>query len=280
MASAPYEPIQPIRQEAVGRIPAGRGPFTPKGRRKMPRWVRALLISILLQLLLLALLAGWDESKKPTSLAGSYLAGARQVPGPVCVDEAVDVSGSMVQYTAQRNRAERALAEFSRRELKADDVFAETAFAKSARTVVHPVAIGKLTDPPGVPAGLDPDDTRLAPAVRDLIKNRTQSPCAARSLVIITDGQISDPSEVVTALRSGYYTRVCAVIPWASGWESRWGSPNPLESQVPGVAVYRFTDGGATGHLASMLVDAKPLDIVYGDIVASLTGQQLKQIKQ
>jgi hypothetical protein len=241
----------------------------------MPHWLRRLLLALLALLLLMAALVSCRETRKPTSLATSTLSGPRLVTGPVCIEEAVDVSGSMTAFTAQRQQAEQALFDFARRELGRDDLFAEAFFAGSGEVALRPSALDRLTAAPGIPAGIDPNGTALAPAVEALVaaRGRTANRCAARALVLITDGLISDTDATAAALRAGSYTRVYAVIPAETGWSR----PSPLGGPLESIAVHHFTSGGAKGRMASVLADAKPLDVVLGQVVGSLTGQHLEQ---
>src|SRR5690349_8784858 len=107
-------PAPRIRQSAISRFPVGRRALSPdpRGRR---RWLLPLLLLGLLPLIAaLAYLAGLGG---PPSLSRSALAGPRLVTGPICVEEAVDVSGSLTHYAAQRDQAEDELFDFARRTL-------------------------------------------------------------------------------------------------------------------------------------------------------------------
>jgi hypothetical protein len=264
----------PIRHAVWTRIPMYRRIYQPAPRRSLPVWLRRLLWALLLLLLLLIALVACDENEKPTGLDDSTLAGPRRTTGPVCVEEAVDVSGSMVAYTAQREYAERELFAFARRELWPDDMFSAAFFSSTAAVALAPSPVTQLASAPVVPADLVGGGTLLTPAVEGLVAARpADAPCAARALVVITDGLLGDdPAVLSAALDSGHYTRVYAVIPADSGW----GRPAPLTG--PGlerIVVHRFHDGGWSGRMASVLADAKPLDVVFGHIFADLTGQQL-----
>lgn len=269
------EPPESIRRPAVGRVAAARQAFAPEPPWRMPLWLRRLLIWLLALALLIAALVTCRETRKPTSLDTSTLGGPRLVTGPICIEEAVDVSGSMTAFTAQRERAERALFDFARRELGRDDLFAAAFFAGSGKVAIRPSSLDTLTTAPGIPQGIDPEGTQLAPAVRALVAARGAAAgrCAARALVLITDGLLGDPEAAGEALRAGAYTRVFAVIPAETGWSR----PDPLTGPLDAVSIHHFTDSGAKARVASILADAKPLDIVLGQIAGSLTGQHLKQ---
>jgi hypothetical protein len=264
-------PAPPVRRSVIERTPAIRQPYAPPPPRKLPRWARWLLLAALLALLLLFV----RQVRQPDTLAHSRLAGSRLVTGPICVEEAVDVSGSLARFQAQRQAAEDQLFRFARRALHRDDLFSEAFFARTSQLALPPTPLAALTAPPPEPP-LDPDGTYLVPAVRELVRardTRQQGTCAARALVIITDGLLADDRATLTAaLRSGSYTRIFAVIPAATGW----GRPGPLTGGALGsVTVYHFDGPGLSGWLASVFGGARPLDVVLGDIVGALTGQEL-----
>jgi hypothetical protein len=238
----------------------------------MPGWLRALLIALLVLLLVLLLLAAWDRANQPQSLAESTLAGPRSVTGAVCIEEAVDVSGSMAAFRAQRESAERALFGFAHRELAPYDQFSTAFFADTARLALAPTALSSLDAPPAVPPGLASGGTTLAPAVTQLVEARPAGDgCAVHALIVITDGLLNDSARVLdAALAEGSYARVFAVIPSATGWGRPGGLP-------PSFEVYHFHGDGWTGFVVGALSDAKPLDVVFGEILGSLTGQTLVQ---
>jgi hypothetical protein len=235
-------------------------------------WLGRLLLALLLVLLLLAALVACDESSKPASLSEATLVDPRLVTGPVCLEEAVDLSGSMNAYVAQRERAERELFAFGRRVLDDGDLLSVAFFAESAALALPPSPIKNLAAPPGVPVGLG-SGTSLAPAIDALVAGRSAAVCATRALVVITDGVLGDdPAILRSALGSGRYARMFAVVPAASGW----GRPGPLNGEVlDSIVVYHFHEGGWGGRAASVIGDAKPLDVVFGEIIGSLTGQRL-----
>lgn len=272
MVVHPSQPVASLRRSVVGREPAFRHPFVPRRRWRMPRGMRRFLIGLLL---LLVLLVALNEVQKPIDLANSTLVGPRLVTGPICIEEAVDVSGSMTSFTPEREQAERELFTFARRELNPNDQMSAAFFAGSAELALTPSPLDTLTAAPAVPAGIDSVGTRLAPAVQALVnaRNTASDACVVRALVVITDGEISDPGETASALALGSYARVYAVIPAGTGW----GRPEPLRGELNSVSVYHFNDSGMGGRVASVLADAKPLDVVLGDIVGSLTGQRLEQ---
>ena len=181
----------------------------------------------------------------------------------------------MISFTPQREQAERELFTFARRELAPSDQMSAAFFANSATVALAPSSLDSLSAAPVAPTGIDPAGTRLAPAVDALVAARgtASEACVARALVVSTDGLIVDPGEAAAAVVAGSYTRVYAVVPVETGWFR----PQPLSGPLGFVAVEHFTSSDVTGRAASVVVDAKPLDVVLGDIVGSLTGQQLQQ---
>jgi hypothetical protein len=247
-----------------------RGPYVARPPYVMPRWLRRLLLALLGLLLLLLMLVACHEERKPETLSRSELTGARLTTGPICLEEAVDVSGSMLAYTAQREQAERELFAFAKRELEPTDSLTTAFFSGSAQVTLPPTSLQALTAPAPPPGPLA-DDTLLVPAVAELVKSRlvTPQPCASRALVMITDGVVSDvPAELEAVLNAASYTRIYAVSP-INGRGSLSGG------LLDAITVYEFHGGGAAGRLASVLDDARPLDVVFGDILADLTGQHL-----
>ncbi|WP_328458401.1 hypothetical protein [Amycolatopsis sp. NBC_00438] len=264
-----------IRRSTIERIPLFRRGFRPEPRRHLPRWVRRLLLGIAAAAMFAAVLVSCNESRKPASLAASTLQGPRLVTGRICIEEAVDVSSSMEPFTAPREVAERELFTFARRELRPDDQLAEAFFAGSGEMALRPAALSTLSAPAGIPAGIDYNGTNLLPAVDKLDAARNGQQCAARALVVITDGVLGDEAVALGRhLRESGYTRVFAVIPTETGW----GRPDQLSgSELASVSVYHFTGSGLSGRIASIVADAKPLDVVFGDIISSLTGQTLSE---
>jgi hypothetical protein len=281
VGTQPSHPVAPVRKTVIGREDVSRRPFTPRRRWATPHWLRR-AISGLLVLFILPWLLGalTEEAQKPTGLATSMLVGPRMATGPVCIEEAVDLSASMTAYTPQRERAEAELFAFARRELAPYDLMSTAHFAGSAQMTLPPTSMDTLTSTPA-PAGGLADGTQLAPAVDVLVNARTNADsCVLRALVVITDGAISDPHETAAALARGGYARVFAVIPVGVGWgavDTEWGRPQALRGPLEGVTVHRFHDSGAGGRVSSFVIGSQPLDVVFGEIVSSLTGQQLEQ---
>jgi hypothetical protein len=263
-----------LRKSVFTRTAIGRGPYAAQPPYVMPRWLRRLLLGLLGLLLLLLGLTACHEDRKPVSLANSTLTGVRRTTGPVCIEEAVDVSGSMVQYTAQREQAERELFAFAKRELLPTDQISEAFFAGTARLALPPTDLQSLTAPRAL-SGQFGDGTLLTPAVAGLVAARASAPapCAARALVMITDGEIYDPPPVIqAALAAADYARLYAVAPAPATYPGRGSLTGGL---LDSVTVYGFHDGGTAGRIASVLGDARPLDVIFGDILADLTGQRL-----
>jgi hypothetical protein len=265
-----------IRSSPFTRTSLARSLFDQPTRRPFPRWLRRLLLVLLALLLLLIALVACNENEKPLSLATSTLDGPRLTTGPICIEEAVDVSGSMTAYTAQRERAEGELFTFARRELEKHDMLSETFFAGSAVLALPPTSLASLGGPPPVTGDFE-DGTLLAPAVAALMAARPTNPtaCAARALVVITDGEIYDDQQTLNAvLTKANYTRMYAVVPAGITGVGRGQLRGGL---LDSVTVYGFHDGGTSGRAASVFGDAKPLDVVFGEILGGLTGQHLNK---
>jgi hypothetical protein len=259
-----------LRKSVYCRTAVGRAGYVARPPYVMPRWLRRLLLVLLGLLLLLLALVACHEERKPETLSGSTLTGARLATGPICLEEAVDVSGSMLKYTAQREQAERELFDFAKRELQPTDSLATAFFAGSAQVTLPPTGLQSLSIPAPSPGPLK-DDTFLVPAVVELMKSRliNPQPCASRALVMITDGVVRDiPAKLETVLNAASYTRIYAVSPTRGRGAFSGGL---LDS----VTVYEFHGGGTSGRIASVLNDARPLDVIFGDILADLTGQRL-----
>ena len=284
MGTQPSQSVAPVRKTVIGREDVSRQPFTPRRRWATPRWIRRVISGLLVLFILPWLLGALvEETQKPASLATSTLIGPRLATGSICIEEAVDLSASMTAYTPQRERAEAELFDFARRELASNDVMSTVHFAGSAQVALAPTQMDTLTSTPA-PAGGLADGTLLAPAVDTLVNARTgaASGCVLRALVVITDGEIFDPQETAAALARGGYARVFAVIPVGVGWgpiDPEWGRPQPLRGPLEGVTVHRFHDSGPGGRVSSFVVGSQPLDVVFGEIVGSLTGQRLEQNK-
>src|SRR4051794_20374952 len=248
----------PVRYSVFARTPLSRAPYGNRLGEPFTRWLRRLLLLLLSLLLLLLALVACVEHEKPASLATSTLSGPRLTTGPICLEEAVDISSSMTVYTPQRERAERELFAFARRELEPGDVLSEAFFSGSAVVARPPTALASLGGPAPVARGLE-DGTLLAPAVEALVAARTFGPdnCAARALVMITDGEIFDDEQLINdVLARANYTRMYAVVPAGTTGGYRGTLHGGL---LDSVTVYGFHDGGMSGHAASVLGDAKPL---------------------
>lgn len=264
----------PLRRPVVGRTPVSRHPFAPALRWRVPPRLRKFLVG---QLLLIALLVLLGECQKPADLQAAALVGPRLAPGAICMEEAVDVSGSMQAFLPQREAAERELFAFARRSLAPGDQLSVAFFAGDAVLAQAPTGIGTLTTPPAVPGSISYDGTNLAPAIDELVRSRDagSAACVARALVVITDGEVFDLDQTASALGAGGYTRLYAVVPAPTG---SWLHSSTLEQAFQEVVVHRFDDAGIGGRVASVVADSAPLDVVYGRIAADLTGQQLQQI--
>jgi hypothetical protein len=163
--------------------------------------------------------------------------------------------------------------------LKPDDLLSEAFFAGTAVAVRPPTGLAMIGQPSPVPGGLT-DGTLLAPAVDALVAARAGRPdtCAARALVMITDGEIFDDVQPLSdTLAKANYTRMYAVVPAGTTGVDRGSLTGGL---LDSVTVFGFQDGGLAGRAASILGDAKPLDVVFGEILGGLTGQRLVKAQQ
>ncbi|GAB2568254.1 hypothetical protein Aab01nite_43690 [Paractinoplanes abujensis] len=259
-----------LRKSVFSRTAMGRGPYVARPPYVMPRWLRRVLLGLLALLLVLLALVACHEEQKPETLARSKLTGARLTTGPICLEEAVDVSSSMLAYTAQRERAERELFGFAKRELQPTDSLTTAFFSGSAKVTLPPTSLQSLTAPAPPPGALE-NGTLLTPAVVELVKSRlvNPQPCASRALVMITDAELGDDlPQLEAAIYAASYTRIYAVSPI--------GGRGSLNGGLLGaISVYEFHGGGTAGRIASVLDDARPLDVIFGDILADLTGQRL-----
>ena len=171
----------------------------------MPRrWLRALPIIVPL-LLLLGTLAGLAQElwRMPSSLARARLAGAPMVTGPICIEEAVDVSGSLVAYASQRDEAETEMFSFARRQLPRNDLLSEAFFAATGKLALAPARLSSLSAPPAQPPGISPDATYLTPAVEDLIAARRDEEnyfTAARQLQEACADELKDYAACLIAI--------------------------------------------------------------------------------
>lgn len=195
----------------------------------------------------------------PTSLDAARIAGARQPRGPVSLEVAVDLSGSMIGYARLRTAALRALADFARREMAAGDLLTSVAFASAAAVLVPPVDVRELreiTDRPKRDVG---GGTLLEPAIHLLDELRRGRPAEpeACALMVITDlGLGDDPGHLRPLLRRAGYQHIHLVVPASARRRDH----------------RRWFRRAATHHFAT----ADQLGLIYGAVFAALTGQRLE----
>lgn len=233
-------------------------PKDPKPRRGLSWWLRRLVpLALLLTLLALAV---WWAAGPPLTLDSAVLRGPREVQGPVCVETYVDWSSSMNKHQSQRQEALDALNRFATRELEPTDVYMEVAFATTSAVTVPPTPFRDLGPARLNDGGIDTSGTALLPAivVAQRGRSRVGADCAARATVLVSDGEVHDElAALAPALRSGRFTRVFLVTP------GYWGRPGPFSrSDLAGVEVKHFWS-------------SKRLGVVYADVVAEMTGQQV-----
>jgi hypothetical protein len=196
----------------------------------------------------------------PPNLAAARIGGERTARGPVSLEVAVDLSGSMYRYSDLRTAALRALAGFARREMAAGDLLTSVAFADRAAILVPPVDVrklGRVTDRPSRDVG---GGTWLSPAIRLLMELRARG-CVepySRALMVITDVALQDDGRTLgRLLHQAAYQHVHLVVPEPEGVLV---PPGPLRR----AAVHRFTD-------------ADQLGLIYGAVFAAMTGQRLER---
>jgi hypothetical protein len=192
----------------------------------------------------------------PANLEAARMVGERWARGPVSLEIAVDLSGSMVSYSGLRREALRALAEFTHREMAAGDLLTSVAFADTAAVLVPPTDVLRLrgiTDTPRAGVG---GGTLLGPAIHLLMELRRPQPTGPdRSLMVITDGAVFDPPDALTdLLKQAGYQGIHLVVP---------------KGECPDHRRFR---GAVVRHFA----DADQLGLIYAEIFAAMTGQRLE----
>src|SRR5918999_5242772 len=196
----------------------------------------------------------------PGSLDAARIAGARRARGPVSLEVAVDLSGSMAGYARLRTAALHALAGFARREMAAGDLLTSVAFASSAAGVGPPVDVRaprRITDRPKRDVG---GGTLLEPAIRLLYELRRRPPAepAACGLMVISDVKLADkPRHLRPILDQGGYRHIHLVVPESAG----------------GPDHRHWFQQGTVHHFAT----ADQLGLIYGAVFAALTGQRLER---
>lgn len=206
------------------------------------------------------------DSAPPATLAAASLDGRRTVKGPVCIDQANDVSGSMDRYAAERDAAVDQMLRFANRELRPDDMFAEAVFAGSGQVTLPPTSLHAVGHERRPVAGLDPG-TRLAPAIDALSAGATGStrPCASKALVVVTDGLLFDePGVLEQRLGTAGYSRAYLMVPgvpWQQGGE-------PISTTLPRSITVRYFTG------------PDELGVAFGEVAAALTGERLTTRKK
>jgi hypothetical protein len=217
------------------------------------------LMPLALLLAVLSLLVWWAGGP-PLTLDSAVLIGDRKVQGPICVETYVDWSSSMNSHQSERQQALDSLNRFAHRELEPSDVYMEVAFATTSQVTVRPTAFRDLGPSQLTSGSIDRSGTVLAPAVGTAQRGRGRlgADCAARALVIVSDGIVSDePAALAATLRAGRYTRVFLVTPGYRGRPGAFASP-----ELGGIEVKHFWS-------------AKRLGVVYADVIAEVSGQRV-----
>jgi hypothetical protein len=199
----------------------------------------------------------------PTTLTGTKLAGDRRTHGPVCLDLAVDFSGSMVQEAPTRDAALAALRPFIPANLQPDDILASAAFAQQAELSLPPTRKDELAGAPVSTSGpTSGTETYLVPALRTLRSayEAQHITCAAHALIVITDVELADlPAVISDELASMNLQRVY------------WAMPVRDDGDRPGLA----GEKELRSVEARGFDDADGLSLLYGEALATLTGQEL-----
>ncbi|GAA3738105.1 vWA domain-containing protein [Salinactinospora qingdaonensis] len=249
---------------APDQPPVADAPPGPKPGTRRP-WRRAagFLLPLALALLLLLPLLDWYDSQE-TGLDGHQLVGPRLAQGPVCLDVAADMSGSMRDHVQAREAAMRQLQTFAGRNLRPGDVFTVAEFAEEAGIAVAPTPITELAA--GRTTGAyAAGNTLLLPALAELRDAHAGSglPCAAETLIVITDAELKDPiAELAARFADSDYLRVYWAVP-DPGWRLPWQQPGVSDDPaLESVTVWEFAD-------------ADDLSRHYGHAIAQLTGQEL-----
>jgi len=238
----------------------------PKPARP-PRFGRDLRVPVLPILLALALLTALGlflpRLLAPSTLAESVLEGRRTLAGRACVAIASDISGSMANLAGRRNTAVRALLPWLGKNLQADDQIALASFTDNAAFQLAPVA---AADVPGTVAPepvLDGNGTAATPAVQLLGDAFADKGCAATQLIIISDGRLNAdiPADLRDAFVQARITRVHLLNPTRP--------QRPPELAAPELA--------AIAVVPIRRSDEDTLALIYGHLIADLTGQHLRR---
>ncbi|WBB77297.1 hypothetical protein O7606_13405 [Micromonospora sp. WMMD882] len=244
------------------------GPSLSRGAGLAPRRrpARTLVPLLLLVLVLVALLAWLVTRVVPAQLGErqlerTVLVGPR---GPACLRMVmvVDISGSMADFAAPRDRALDRLFSWLGDNLRDGDEVAVVDFAAEAATRVPATdyRTARLTGPTGAKDGRD---TLVRPAL-DQVRRLGPTTCDTE-LMFISDAQINDlPGDADAGRRILADTDVHGIHLLVPGEEvevdDRW------TVAFPSAAPIRF-DGN----------DADETALTLGEAVAAVTGQRLEQ---
>lgn len=239
----------------IRRVPGrGRPPRVHRDRKipLLPLAAAAILIP--------AAILGGPAVLQPTDLTNAVLEGPRKLAGRACLVLADDLSGSMAQYAGQRQAAKAALLPWLKANLQPDDQVALADFTDQAVLTLPATSAAQLPAMPPAEAFAGSGGTAVTPAVQLLGDALQASQCAATALVMITDGKIGDPPDLLAhTLAQHQITRVYALNPD--------GGHRPAELDHPalrGITVLDIHDA-----------DDSDLALRYASLVAELTGQEL-----
>jgi hypothetical protein len=207
------------------------------------------------------------EPTRPRMLPGTRLADARlegaRTGGPVRLDVAVDLSGSMAGYSAVRQEALAELITFAKTQLAEDDVISVIAFAGEAAPITPPVEVRKLKQTGENPRHSIGGGTNFIPVLQ-LLQRYSAPKGMPRSMIVITDAYIfDDRRELARQLKRAAYDHIYFVVP----------QPDPR--RIPIAREPWFADVALRN-----LSDAAQLALTYGEVFATLTGQRLRPAKQ
>jgi hypothetical protein len=219
---------------------------------------RSWLFAVLLAALLAALLA-WP-SRHSTALNDLRLVGPR---GPVCLRIVIadDISGSMTKFASARNAAVEEMRRWAGHNLRPDDQIGVLQFAVNAGWQSGP---GSATPSPHASVVHDGINTNLNPVLQ-LVQALPASSCDT-ALVLVSDAQLADlPADPVAgrrALEAGHVHDLFLLAPGQSidvppAWTTAFPEAEPRR--------FNGNDAAATG-------------LTFGDVVATLTRQQLRHV--
>jgi hypothetical protein len=239
--------------DASPRIGPGAGWYRPgRSRRKVTQWTTLALAA------LVGVAALWWFFGPFGSLQNVVLAGDRG-PGCVRIVEVVDESGSMQQYAPQRAVATSELQQWVSTNLRGSDELAVIEFADHTQVTRRPASIQDRTPPAATDLSMIGSGTVFAPALQTL-QGLPRTVCRTE-LLVISDGEISDPPAAVAAtdtLTALGVDRVRLFNPVGDSTPAAWTAAFPF-SQTDGINA----------------ADPDEIALAFGKAIADVTGQHL-----